>query len=208
MRKKFITFLLAFSLTSSMLLTACGNKETDSGGNKTEAETEAPADDKQSDDSEKSEDVTTEEEDAVKETEDSSAESETHEPYTADDVTDEMMQELYASIKDSVTTEYLEPNNISPSDFVWPDPNATDWRYFYEELHMSYTASLSLGSDFSIPESAMYTSDANKEIFDSAFIGFINFFTACDPYEAEFYNTISDKLRNDHSLIVNNVTFN
>ena len=32
MRKKFITFLLAFSLTSSMLLTACGNKETDSGG--------------------------------------------------------------------------------------------------------------------------------------------------------------------------------
>ena len=193
MKKKIITFLLAFALTSSMLLTACGNTETDSGGDKTETEAEAPAADDQQTESE--------------ETEDSSAESETHEPYTADDVTDEMMQELYDSIKDSVTTEYLEPNNISPSDFVWPDPNATDWRYFYEELYMSYTASLSLGSDFSIPESAMYTSDANKEIFDSAFIGFINFFTACDPYEAEFYNTISDKLRNDHSLIVNNVTF-
>ena len=43
MKKKIITFLLAFALTSSMLLTACGNTETDSGGGKTETETEAPA---------------------------------------------------------------------------------------------------------------------------------------------------------------------
>ena len=73
MKKKFITFLLAFSLTSSMLLTACGNKETDSGGGKTETETEAPAADDQQAESEESDEVTTEE-DAVEGTEDSSAE--------------------------------------------------------------------------------------------------------------------------------------
>lgn len=48
MRKKFITFLLAFTLTSSILLTACGSAKTDSSGNKTETETQAPeADDQQ-----------------------------------------------------------------------------------------------------------------------------------------------------------------
>lgn len=206
MKKKCLAILLTVIFVIAMMVTGCSGasgKETDSGEAKTE--TEAPAEDEQQAIEEDSEVVTTEEDAAEG---DDSAESGTHEPYTANDVTDETMQELYASIKDSVTTEYLEPNNISSSDFVWPDPDATDWRYFYEVLYMSYTASLSLGGDFSIPESAMYTSDANKEIFDAAFMGAINFFTASEPYEAEFYNAINDKLRDDHSLITNNVTFN
>ena len=65
MKKKIITFLLAFALTSSMLLTACGNTETDSGGGKTETETEAPAADDQQTESEETEEVSNKEEDAV-----------------------------------------------------------------------------------------------------------------------------------------------
>lgn len=105
MRKKFITFLLAFSLTSSMLLTACGNKETDSGGGKTETEAEAPAADDQHAESEETEEVTTEEEDAVEGSETPDV------VLTADtEITEEDIQKVYASIKESVTTEYLEPS--------------------------------------------------------------------------------------------------
>ena len=82
----------------AMLLTACGNKETDSGGGKTETETETPVADDQQTESEETEEVTTEEEDAVEGTEDSSAESETHEPYTADDVTDSSPNITYCLI--------------------------------------------------------------------------------------------------------------
>ena len=51
------------------------------------------------------------------------------------------MQELYASIRDSVTTGYLEPNGISPADFAWPDGSLLDWDYFYEELLVTYAMS-------------------------------------------------------------------
>ena len=202
MRKKCITFLLAVTLTSSMLLTACGSTETESSGGKTETETEAPADDGQSSKTETEADDVSTEEDAVEEV------KETHEPYTADDVTDEMMQELYSSIKDSVTTEYLEPNNISSADFKWPQAENYDWTYFYDDLYQRYSISLATGSEFEIPESSTYIFDPNnKEILDSAFKGIMNFFTSCEPYEGDFYNTIAETLRNDHSLIVNNVTF-
>ena len=47
------------------------------------------------------------------------AESETPDVVlTADtEITEEDIQKVYASIKESVTTEYLEPNGIDPADF-------------------------------------------------------------------------------------------
>lgn len=206
MRKKFITQFLTFALASSMILAGCGNTETNSGGDKTETETEVPADDQQAE-AEESEEVMNEE-NAIEESDGGSAESETHEPYTADDVTDEMMQELYASIKDSVTTEYLEPNNINPGDFVWPDADARDWIYVYDELFKTYSISVSMGdAEYKFVDSSIHTASPNKEILDSAFIGIINFFKSHEPYDTEFYSAIYDKLNNDHTLIITNVTF-
>ena len=118
------------------------------------------------------------------------------------------MQELYASIRDSVTTGYLEPNGISPADFAWPDGSLLDWDYFYEELLVTYAMSENAGADFSFPETSVYASDANKVIFDAAFAGVLNFLEAQEPYEGEFVNTIFyDRLDADHSLIPANVTF-
>ena len=40
---------------------------------------------------------------------------------TADtEITEEDIQKVYASIKESVTTEYLEPNGIDPATFSLP----------------------------------------------------------------------------------------
>ena len=120
--KKFINifYLAGYTLHSSMLLTACGSTETDSGGGKTETETETPADDQQAE-SEESDEVTTEE-DAVTE------EDNTTEKENPAEVKEEDLLEVYDAIKESVITEYLEPNGIDPSTFTWPEPG-TNWNY-------------------------------------------------------------------------------
>ena len=220
MRKKFITFLLAFSLTSSMLLTACGNKETDSGGGKTETETEAPAADDQQAESEESDEVTTEEEDAVKETEDedSSAESETPDVVlTADtEITDEDIQEIYASIKESVTTEYLEPNGIDPADFSWPDATSTIWGDYSDRILMDNGYQYATVKDFFTEDELInmlsdydnqYPSP-DKEILDSVLLGIIDWMQTKGDYDEGYFSSVFSKLLPMKDVIPTNVTFN
>ena len=205
MRKKFITFLLAFSLTSSMLLTACGNKETDSGGGKTETETEAPAADDQQAESEESDEVTTEEEDAVKETEDSSATPDV--VLTADtEITEEDIQKVYASIKESVTTEYLEPNGIDPATFSLPASEEA-WSYFFK-LSESYYMELFTGVEIDTSSTENLPPSPEKEIMDSIFKGLLSGLDNLGKYDADYYSKFTQKLSPFNTNIINNVTFN
>lgn len=201
MRKKFITFLLAFSLTSSMLLTACGNKETDSGGGKTETETEAPAADDQQAESEKSDEVTTEEEDAVKESETPDV------VLTADtEITEEDIQKVYASIKESVTTEYLEPNGIDPATFSLPASEEA-WSYFFK-LSESYYMELFTGVEIDTSSTENLPPSPEKEIMDSIFKGLLSGLDNLGKYDADYYSKFTQKLSPFNINIINNVTFN
>ena len=196
MRKKFITFLLAFSLTSSMLLTACGNKETDSGGGKTETETEAPAADDQ-----QAEEVTTEEEDAVKESETPDV------VLTADtEITEEDIQKVYASIKESVTTEYLEPNGIDPATFSLPASEEA-WSYFFK-LSESYYMELFTGVEIDTSSTENLPPSPEKEIMDSIFKGLLSGLDNLGKYDADYYSKFTQKLSPFNTNIINNVTFN
>ena len=196
MRKKFITFLLAFSLTSSMLLTACGNKETDSGGGKTETETEAPAADDQ-----QAEEVTTEEEDAVKESETPDV------VLTADtEITEEDIQKVYASIKESVTTEYLEPNGIDPATFSLPASEEA-WSYFFK-LSESYYMELFTGVEIDTSSTENLPPSPEKEIMDSIFKGLLRGLDNLGKYDADYYSKFTQKLSPFNTNIINNVTFN
>lgn len=196
MRKKFITFLLAFSLTSSMLLTACGNKETDSGGGKTETETEAPAADDQ-----QAEEVTTEEEDAVKESETPDV------VLTADtEITEEDIQKVYASIKESVTTEYLEPNGIDPATFSLPASEEA-WSYFFK-LSESYYMELFTGVEIDTSSTENLPPSPEKEIMDSIFKGLLSGLDNLGKYDADYYSKFTQKLSPFNINIINNVTFN
>ena len=201
MRKKFITFLLAFSLTSSMLLTACGNKETDSGGGKTETETEAPAADDQQAESEESDEVTTEEEDAVKESETPDV------VLTADtEITEEDIQKVYASIKESVTTEYLEPNGIDPATFSLPASEEA-WSYFFK-LSESYYMELFTGVEIDTSSTENLPPSPEKEIMDSIFKGLLRGLDNLGKYDADYYSKFTQKLSPFNTNIINNVTFN
>ena len=207
MKKKIITFLLAFALTSSMLLTACGNTETDSGGGKTETETEAPAADDQQAESEESDEVTTED-DAVEGTEDSSAESETPDVVlTADtEITDEDIQEIYASIKENVTAEYLEPNGIDPATFSLPASEEA-WSYFFK-LSESYYMELFTGVEIDTSSTENLPPSPEKEIMDSIFKGLLRGLDNLGKYDADYYSKFTQKLSPFNTNIINNVTFN
>ena len=196
MKKKIITFLLAFALTSSMLLTACGNTETDSGGGKTETETEAPAADDQ-----QAEEVTTEEEDAVKESETPDV------VLTADtEITEEDIQKVYASIKESVTTEYLEPNGIDPATFSLPASEEA-WSYFFK-LSESYYMELFAGVEIGTSSTENLPPSPEKEIMDSIFKGLLRGLDNLGKYDADYYSKFTQKLSPFNTNIINNVTFN
>ena len=196
MKKKIITFLLAFALTSSMLLTACGNTETDSGGGKTETETEAPAADDQ-----QAEEVTTEEEDAVKESETPDV------VLTADtEITEEDIQKVYASIKESVTTEYLEPNGIDPATFSLPASEEA-WSYFFK-LSESYYMELFTGDEIDTSSTENLPPSPEKEIMDSIFKGLLRGLDNLGKYDADYYSKFTQKLSPFNTNIINNVTFN
>ena len=91
MKKKIASILMVISLVFTMAA-GCGSA-SDAGNDAGGDQTETPTGDQQTDGSEESDDGMNGE-DVAEGTDDSSAGTETHEMYTADNVTDEMMQEL------------------------------------------------------------------------------------------------------------------
>lgn len=197
MKKSIITLLLAFALTSSMLLAACGNQETDSNGDKTEIE--VSEDDQQTDDDTASEETTEEEK---VETPDVILTADT-------EITDEDIQEIYASIKENVTTEYLEPNGISASEFSWPSSESSSWDYFNDLYTASYFC-VDLEIPFTEDELSKYEGqypDNDKKLFDAVLFGILNWMDSKGSYDTGYYSAIWGKLNPFVSNLPANVTF-
>ena len=198
MKKKIFALLLVICLIFAMATGCSGasDKETDSGGGKTETETEAPAADDQ-----QAEEVTTEEEDAVKESETPDV------VLTADtEITEEDIQKVYASIKESVTTEYLEPNGIDPATFSLPASEEA-WSYFFK-LSESYYMELFTGVEIDTSSTENLPPSPEKEIMDSIFKGLLSGLDNLGKYDADYYSKFTQKLSPFNINIINNVTFN
>ena len=197
MKKKIFALLLVICLIFAMATGCSGasDKETDSGGGKTETETEAPAADDQ-----QAEEVTTEE-DAVKESETPDV------VLTADtEITEEDIQKVYASIKESVTTEYLEPNGIDPATFSLPASEEA-WSYFFK-LSESYYMELFTGVEIDTSSTENLPPSPEKEIMDSIFKGLLSGLDNLGKYDADYYSKFTQKLSPFNINIINNVTFN
>ncbi len=211
MKKKIFTVLLTVIFVIAMMATGCSgaSEETDSGGDKTETEAEAPAADDQQAESEESDEVTTEEEDAVKETEDSSATPDV--VLTADtEITDEDIQEIYASIKENVTAEYLEPNGIDPATFSWPSSESSSWNYL-SDLYTSCYLCVDLQIPFTEDELTQYEGEyptQDKELFEAVFFGILHWLDSKGSYDTGYYSAVLGKLNPFNTNITNNVTFN
>lgn len=173
MRKKrlfslFLVFILAVALAAG-----CGGKDEDAGDQEDPKKTEASAvDDKAAD---KQEDA---------------AEEQPEDPVISEEVneygfTEAQVQSLYECIRESVLTEYLQPNNISPESFIWPEDFDAVWRYIDSKLQ-NYSFN---GDKDMIPDE--FGADYDSTFAEPVFTGIINWTelpeTGLDPTRYAYY---------------------
>lgn len=209
MRKKIFALLMVICLIFAMATGCSGasDKETDSGGGKTETETEAPADDDKSseteavEETEETNDVSNKEEDAVEETPDVILTGDT-------EITDQDIQEIYASIKESITTEYLEPNGLSESKFSWPASDSESWKYV-DDLYTSCYLCIDLNIPFTEEETAKYDGkypENDMQLFDAVFSGILKWMDSKGQYDSAYFSKVMGVL-NPYSSVLPTITF-
>lgn len=195
MRKKIYAICLVIAMVFTM--TACGTsakEEKKEEDKKVEESTAAP---------EKEEEE--KEEEAVSEPG----------PYTGDtEISEAMKKELGASIAETFTKEYLEPNNINPADYVWP--TAVDWApawQYLEAMKQIYCLTIDVEKEFEYEESNEFTNDPDKILFvQSIWNGVVNFLESQSPYDADFaWNLTSETLgagtEDMYNYLSTNITF-
>ena len=171
MRKKrlfslFLVFILAVALAAG-----CGGKDDDTGDEEDPKKTEASvSDDKAAD----------KQEDAAEE-----QQPEVSEEVNEYGFTEAQVRSLYECIKESVLTEYLQPNNISPESFIWPEDFDAVWRYIDSKLQ-NYSFN---GDKDMIPDE--FGADYDSTFAEPVFTGIINWTelpeTGLDPTRYAYY---------------------
>lgn len=204
MKKKIFALLMVICLVFTMAA-GCGSA-SDAGNDAGGDQTETPTGDQQTDGSEESDDGMNGE-DASEGTDDSLVKSETSDiMLTADtEITDEDIQKIYASIKESIITEYLEPNGIDPVDFSW-SVSSEAWSYLVY-LFESYYMELFTGVEMDTSSTENLPPSPEKEIMDSIFTGMLNGLDNLGKYDADYYNNFTQRLNPFNTNITNNVTF-
>lgn len=121
------------------------------------------------------------------------------------EITEEDLQEIYASIKESVESEYIEPNGIDSDDFSLPE-SVEAWSYL-GTLSESYYMELFTGVEMDTSSIGNLPSSPEKEIMDSIFDGMLNGLDQLGEYDADYYSNFTQKLNPFNTNIINNVTF-
>ena len=220
MKKKVLVLIIVLSFILSMVAVGCSSSYDADSSDVSSTETEAQDD---------NEDVSSEEADAVDETEEETAdtsEEETPEEETTGggeiltaetEITDEDIQEVYASIKESIETRYLEPNNISPADFNWPGDIGDTWNSYrnmavagIETTIIAEGSKNSIISQLGVFDKYEYPSPS-KEILDAALIGIIDWLDSKGDYDSDYFHNLFSRFEESQSFIENliaNITFN
>ena len=179
--KRILSIILVFVMVFAMAVTAWGKKEE-------AAEKEEPKQEETSDiDEAEVDDVG---DDAAVDAEEPPADKGKK---TGDDMlTDEDVQSLKDSIRDTVISEYLEPNSISVEDFAWPDKDSGELGYM-SRISQEYTLRFSVGEtlDVSKIDSSSYS---NPEIMEAAFNGIINWLDKQGKYDYGYLENVLDSL--------------
>ncbi len=169
-KKRILSIIFVFVIVFAMAATACGKKEE-------AAEKEEPKQEETSD---------TDEAEVDDEDESSNGVMKTGE----DALTEEDVQSLKDSIRDTVISEYLEPNNISVEDFAWPNEDG-DWGYL-RQLYREYDLALALSYDkdeFDISEVDSSPS-SNPEVIKAVFNGIINWINEQGDFDLEYMKNV------------------
>lgn len=224
MKKKILALIMASTLVLAMTAMAgCGSSsDADSSDASSTSSTEIEAE--MEDDTEVSSVGAVDETDVAEETTDVSEEetpeeSSSGEVLTGDtEITDEDMQEVYASIKESIETRYLEPNNILPEEFSWNTIDSSVWSSYYTYAgshvvnYIVVTKSWETVEDLneSLSNNNNEYPSPDKELLDDVLLGIIDWLDSKGDYEIEYYNNLMEKML-EPSLIDNlseNIIFN
>lgn len=152
--KRFLSIMMVAVMVIAMAA-ACGKKEEKAAepveGEKVEAE-------KETEQAEAEENAADEQQ---------AEETEAGEAVNEYGFTESQVQSLYDCIGEAVLEEYLQPNNITPSEFVWPDASRSIWEYLYDRLNLYQQE----GPDGTVPAP---TTDVDPKLSESLFIGVMN----------------------------------
>ncbi len=158
--KRILSFILVFVIVFAMAATACGKKEEAAEKEETKQEETLDTEEAGVDDKNDAE--------AADEEETANKEKKTGE----DTLTEEDVQSLKDSIRDTVISEYLEPNNISVEEFAWPDKDE-DWGYLRELVGQYGLAFLACSDEIDI-SSVDSSLASNPEVIKAVLNGIIN----------------------------------
>ncbi len=162
--KRNLSIILVIVMVAAMTMTACGSKNEESKESES-VESKTPDTEKVADEEE--------------EVEEELAES-------SDEVTEEDIVEVKEAIKESVISEYLEPNGIAAESFTWPPADSECWTY-YNQLVAEYAAE----KFEEAPESGLtYISpSAEKSIVEAAYDGVLNWYEDSENYNYNYFNS-------------------
>lgn len=158
---KWLLSIMMLAVMVIAMATACGSKKEEAAEpekkeeTKVEAEKEAEEEPEEVADDGQQEDVA--EVDTAKET-----------------LSEEDVLALKSSIRDSVVNNYIIPNGIEVTDFVWPAGNSEAW-YYFDLLTVNYTAKNFMGTELEAPT---LSDESYKQIMDATFNGLTTWYEA------------------------------
>ena len=158
---KWLLSIMMLAVMVIAMAAACGSKKEEAAEpekkeeTKVEAEKEAEEEPEEVADDGQQEDVA--EVDTAKET-----------------LSEEDVLALKSSIRDSVVNNYIIPNGIEVTDFVWPAGNSEAW-YYFDLLTVNYTAKNFMGTELEAPT---LSDESYKQIMDATFNGLTTWYEA------------------------------
>ena len=171
MSRKFLSIMMVAVMVIAMAA-ACSKKETAESEKKEETKVEAT---EQEDEAEPEEVADDEQQPA------DAAEVDT----TKETLSEEDVLALKASIRDSVVNNYITPNGIAVTDFVWPAGNSEAW-YYFDLLTVNYTAKNFMGTELEAPT---LSDESYKQIMDATFNGLTNWYEASGVDNVNYFES-------------------
>lgn len=125
-----------------------------------------------------------------------------------DEPTEEDIKNLKDTIRDTVISDYLTPNNIPPEEFQWPTEEWA-WQYFGLIAEIEVTKftpeddEIDICNAITIPSDQMYL----KDLMDTALQGVRNWLDTQGEFDVQYYGNVKDMVLFPYEEFFNTIEF-
>lgn len=125
-----------------------------------------------------------------------------------DEPTEEDIKNLKDTIRDTVISDYLTPNNIPPEEFQWPTEECA-WGYFSLIAEAESTKFTPEDDDVDITEAINIPSDQMylKDLMDTALQGVRNWLDTQGEFDVQYYGNVKDMVLFPYEEFFNTIEF-